>query len=661
MQELISLKEAAECLGISMATVLNWEKLGYLTAVREKKRPFYNHAEIISTREKIEKGLFEKLGKRANKKKSSKTFLPQEYLTDPNELDHFNQIIKSILQNNAGTEESLFFLSLNLLLKNGLIFGYDSNDLINFKSCMASNPFILEELESWLSQIELSGESSFYSLLVSMEIPSSGDILGVIYQSLLTEGHKSREGSYYTPQCITRQIASDHLKGSGQNLKILDPCCGTGQFLLAAADVILQNNPEPDPACLWGYDIDPLAVRIARINLFLKFRNVAFIPNIYKKNIILHYSLGNHAGIEKEFDLVIGNPPWGAELKFEQVNFLKDNFTIIKSLESFSYFIYIGLELLKKGGILSFILPESITNIKTHKDIRAYILRNSRISHIEQLGKIFNKVFTNVVRIDLVKDHLPQTTMRINAGGRDFEILTRRFEKNQDKVFDIYTTPEDEEIIRKVYETPYTTLYRQAEWALGIVTGNNKGLVISTPDEGCEPVYRGKDIEKFYFSEPSGYIRFIPENFQQVAPEEIFRVQEKLVYRFISSKLVVAYDNRQRLTLNSANIFIPRFKTYPVKLILALFNSSLYQFIFQKKFFTHKVLRSQLEQLPLPLWDQQYSRQLISITENLVLEDLAEGERKYLHSLLDELVFDFFQLTKEERNIVGLSQSNNCK
>ena len=652
MQDRISLKDAAEYLGISMATVLNWEKLGYLKAIREDKRVFYQNTEIFATKDKIEKGLFEKLSKRANKTNSLKTFLPHEYINNPDELKHFTEILNLLNQVKADISESLFFLSVNLLMKKKLISSFNQDLITDISAYCSPNPHLLSELQNWASEISFNQENTFYTNLSSVEMPSCGDILGTVYQSLLTEGHKSREGSYYTPQIVTQKIVGDYITGEKINLKILDPCCGTGQFLLAAADCILKNNPNPDPANIWGYDIDPVAVRIARINLFLKFSDYVFIPNIYKKNIIFHYTLGDRSGIENDFDLVIGNPPWGADLKFEQTNFLKDNYPIILSLESFSYFIYIGLELLKKNGVLSFILPESITNIKTHKDIRAYLLRNSSISRIEQLGRIFRNVYTNVIRIDLVKEHLPAGIMQINAGGKNFSAPSERFNKNIDKIFDIYNTPEDQEIIRKAFDVPHSSLYHHSEWALGIVTGHNGLLIRNEPAKGFEPVFRGRDIQKFYFSKPTGFIQFIPANFQQVAPEEVFRSEEKLVYRFISNKLIVAYDDQQRLTLNSANIFIPRLKDYPVKVILALFNSSLYQFIFQKKFFTHKVLKSQLEQLPLPLWETQMFEQLIAIVNNLVIADLPEGERKYLNRLLDDLIFDFFSLTTAERETV---------
>ena len=123
----------------------------------------------------------------------------------------------------------------------------------------------------------------------------------------------------------------------------------------------------------------------------------------------------------------------------------------------------------------------------------------------------------------------------------------------------------------KIYKTNHVTLKGKASWALGIVTGNNKKFITFKRSPGFEPIYRGKDVKRFVLSSPSCYIRFRPHYFQQVAPEEKYRAKEKLIYRFISRNLKFAYDNCQSLTLNSANILIPKLPNYPVKVILALF------------------------------------------------------------------------------------------
>ena len=128
---------------------------------------------------------------------------------------------------------------------------------------------------------------------------------------------------------------------------------------------------------------------------------------------------------------------------------------------------------------------------------------------------------------------------------------------NHDFIFDIHSNKFDSKIIDKIYQTKHITLKDKAIWALGIVTGNNKKFITSEDKSGFEPIYKGKDVKKFILDKPSSYIQFKPKKFQQVAPEEKYRVKEKLIYKFISKNLIFAYDNRKRLTLNSANILIP--------------------------------------------------------------------------------------------------------
>ena len=232
--------------------------------------------------------------------------------------------------------------------------------------------------------------------------------------------------------------------------------------------------------------------------------------------------------------------------------------------------------------------------------------------------------------------------------GQSFSVDSTRFSHNQDKIFDIFNTNEDEQIINKLFGLPHTTLHESAEWALGIVTGNNEKFLSTIQKEGYEPIYKGRDVERFYLKEPGNYILFKPDLFQQTPPEAKYRVPEKLIYRFISNKLVFAYDNKQQLTLNSANILIPDSKDYPVKLILALFNSTLYQFVFLKKFFTHKILKNHLEGLPLLLLDEKQQKPLLEITDYLIDATLHQKQRIELSSELDNAIFGLLNLSMGE-------------
>ena len=88
--------------------------------------------------------------------------------------------------------------------------------------------------------------------------------------------------------------------------------------------------------------------------------------------------------------------------------------------------------------------------------------------------------------------------------------------------------------------------------------------------------------------------------YQQVAPARFYEAKEKLIYRFISSRLVFFYDDQQRHILNSANMLMLH-KDFPVatKLLAELLNSDFMNWVFVKLFNTHKILRSDLESLPI--------------------------------------------------------------
>ena len=110
-------------------------------------------------------------------------------------------------------------------------------------------------------------------------------------------------------------------------------------------------------------------------------------------------------------------------------------------------------------------------------------------------------------------------------------------------------------------------------------------------------ILKGSDIQKFRFTEGKRFIAYRPELFQQTAPTEYYRAPRKLLYRFISDQLVFAYDDRQTLSLNSCNVVIPEIEGLEMKYVLAVLNSRVAQFYFEKSFQSVKVLRSHIEHI----------------------------------------------------------------
>ena len=640
-EAVLNIKSAASFLGISTATVRNWVKCGYLQTFGKDAKYFFHKGDIENVKSKILNGDLEKLNKRANKAKADRTFAPEEYIQDKVGFNKLNSIVDFIKGNNIDLFPALLLVSLNLLKKENILSKANIQDIVQKRDLSFANKQIGEEIKSWISEIEEGKIKEKFSFLLDCDIPKQRDILGFLYQSLLFEGQKSQSGSYYTPSNIVDEIIAEYVE---KDLKVLDPCCGTGQFLLAFSDVV------ENPSNIYGIDFDEVAVRIARLNILIKFKNKDFAPNIICKNTL--FDIGNYDLFSlndeniRDFDIIATNPPWGVHFSKRDIEELKIIYPAITSLESFSYFLKKSIDLLRDDGAISFILPESILNVKTHKDIREIILKNSQIKKIVYLNRVFKNVFTPVIRLDLKKSNKKNGKIQICKEDEKYNIEQERWLNNQDFIFDIHASGFDAEIINKIYKTKHTTLENKADWALGIVTGNNKKFIIDEQRTGFEPIYKGKDVERFILDSPSNYIQFTPEKFQQVAPTEKYRVKEKLIYRFISKYLVFAYDDQQKLTLNSANIVIPKISNYPIKVIAALLNSSLYQFIFQKKFSSIKVLRNHIEQMPLPLWDKK------TFSEIIKLVDEAINDKNNFEEL-DNCIMDKFTFSSKEKKYIN--------
>lgn len=422
----------------------------------------------------------------------------------------------------------------------------------------------------------------------------------------MTEGSKNQKGSYYTPTNLTKDI-TDKIK---EDVKILDPCCGTGSFLLSVAKKI--KNPQN----IYGYDLDENACFIAKINLIVEFKNIEFMPQIFHKDFLLEDNL------RQDFDVIATNPPWGAVTSPEY----KKLYPLIASKESFSYFILKSEKFLHKNGIAYFVLPESILNVKVHKDIRQFILKNYQIVEIKNIGRAFSGVLSKVVVLTLSKQKSNEN-ISIKINEKEYKINPKYYLKNTNNIFSIIDNF-DVNLLKKIYSHPHQTLDNSSIWAIGIVTGNNKKYISANKNLG-EKIYSGKNILKNKISDSENYINYTRENFQQVAPENIYRAKEKLVYKFISKKLIFAYDNKQRLFLNSANILIPKLENYTIKDVMTFLNSTLFQYIYTKKFNELKVLKGNLMELPFPVFDKKKYKKL---SDNTIFRifNLTVDEIKYI-------------------------------
>lgn len=180
--------------------------------------------------------------------------------------------------------------------------------------------------------------------------------------------YRKKLGQYFTPKPI-REALIAQLPNNIKNPKVLDPGCGTGEFLLTAKKYF--TNPE-----LHGWDIDEKLVDISKKNS----------PGAFIKCMD---SLNNDN--YNSFDFVIGNPPY---FEFIPSKELKHKFKEIINgrVNIFSLFVYQGLKWLKEGGYLAYVIPPSMNNGAYFSKLREFIINNSNIEYIKVLNdpKLFH-------------------------------------------------------------------------------------------------------------------------------------------------------------------------------------------------------------------------------------------------------------------------------
>lgn len=639
--QLVSAARAAEMLGVSASTIRNWTKAGYLIQRPNGPALTYKKSDILTLQNNLLSGRLSKLQSRSNRSfDKSLPSISTGYIQDKELVASASAILRNFQPQSYDEVSCILFLAaLNILQARGEMSGeINAHSLKKMAKFEWKRRCIKEEMTEWLHDfgydtlLRLPGE--FFNIefdRLKLGASDTDDILGFLYQALTREGEKSISGAYYTPTDLVRSSLA-WIKSQNEVISgYLDPCCGSGQFLLRA--IPLLGLP---PERIFGFDKDPIAVKVARLNILISNTKMTEKPHIYRHDF-LHDNLD--FTFYDQISAIATNPPWGA-IKTTQIS---HNLSLeVSSGETFSLFIAQALKKAPAGTFLSFILPESILNIKMHSDIRTIILANSKIEHIHLLGKPFPNVFTNVIRLDLVKTNTDigsNHSVKINNGSSIHSIRQNYFQNDEIKSFNTIIRDNDLDLFRHLFERSEGDLKGKVEWAMGIVTGNNKRFLSSQKKDGMEEILKGSDIFHYSHAAPCNYIRFDRENLQQVAKDKYIRAPEKLIYRFISKNLVFAYDNQMMLTLNSANILIPTKKLgFSLKALLAILNSNICQFIYLLKYPTLKVLKGNVESLPLPEITEKCDHTL-----SVLAGQAIDGDKKSI-SLINEGLYSLYDL-----------------
>ena len=332
----------------------------------------------------------------------------------------------------------------------------------------------------------------------------------------------------YTPPNIAKEMIDKSLElyfhgdysiSKFEALRCLDLSCGSGNLLLPLLEAIMRLYKEKIGGTLYnkywitGYDIDEVAISSCRskINKFLEDKEIYDGVNILVRNSLIEK-------IPDKFHIILGNPPYFGE---------KNNKDIFKEMKTFEFgkenyegkmdyayfFIARGIDLLKEGGILTYITTNYWFKADHAKKIREKMKKDTTFRYINNYNKsVFeDAVGQHNVVFSLEKGKTEGIVEVIDENEKYMILGDKKLYNYKNKI--ILAKYEVLEKLANLYKNRTDFLGDLLNINQGIVSGYDKAFVFDSYEEEfreyLKPFYKNKDINLYSYSKNRYWILYL--------------------------------------------------------------------------------------------------------------------------------------------------------
>lgn len=214
------------------------------------------------------------------------------------------------------------------------------------------------------------------------------------HQPALARDQRRATGVYYTAPEIVRRIVeltlAPLLQGSRSPLRILDPACGAGEFLVEVQQFLANaNGAMANRGVLCGVDIDPAAIATSRTRL-----NEAGCKAT-AHHLLVGDALAESALQCDSFDAILGNPPYvnirqlAKAMSRARIDELREKYQTARgNFDLYVLFIERALALLRPGGRCGLIIPNKWATLDYARACRELLLKRATIEQVIDLSDV---------------------------------------------------------------------------------------------------------------------------------------------------------------------------------------------------------------------------------------------------------------------------------
>lgn len=358
-----------------------------------------------------------------------------------------------------------------------------------------------------------------------------------------------------------------------KQIKVVDPACGSGAFLVAAFDYlhgeyrraneaiasitgqagVFDLNKEVLNNNLFGVDINPESIEITKLSLWLKTAEYGKPLTSLDSNLKAGNSLGLSEAVAGDtfcwhnafadifatggFDVVLGNPPYVRQERFSHLKpWLEAQYAVYHGVaDLYAYFFELGARLLKPNGMMGYISSSTFFKTGSGEPLRQFLHAQTAIQTIVDFGdlQIFEGV-TTYPAIVILQQTPPKDTHQLSMLVLKESLpdnLNQAFSQQQATMPQARLTQDSWQLesdqlaalraklttghkkLKEVYGSP---LY-------GIKTGFNEAFVIdrvtrdaliasdAKSSELIKPFLEGKDLKKWHAQPRDLYLIAIPK------------------------------------------------------------------------------------------------------------------------------------------------------